>query len=270
MAVWVNGLGGAREGEPPGKVVWPPACLLASTLWDQVDLRLNRGPVSAVRWSPLLGFGRMGWAAGLWDEGRSRKGRDPAWPHPVLWGPEPSWEPEGRGLPSPAAWPCSGAGGPGRHGDRPSFPRSSFLYAFLNLLVSAFVVFLVFIASTIVSVGFTMWCDTITEKGTVPHRCALGPLDSPPTSSCTDPPVPPLVPPWPAHTWLAPPLVRAPFPVQGACSSFTPELVPQGPWGWVGVGVEVPEVRGSSFPIIASTWLDDGTPRGGFQVLGGR
>ncbi|XP_015314869.1 transmembrane protein 179 isoform X2 [Bos taurus] len=47
----------------------------------------------------------------------------------------------------------------------------SFLYAFLNLLVSAFVVFLVFIASTIVSVGFTMWCDTITEKGTVPHSC---------------------------------------------------------------------------------------------------
>uniref|UniRef100_A0A8B9WQ34 Transmembrane protein 179 n=1 Tax=Bos mutus grunniens TaxID=30521 RepID=A0A8B9WQ34_BOSMU len=34
--------------------------------------------------------------------------------------------------------------------------EGSFLYAFLNLLVSAFVVFLVFIASTIVSVGFTM------------------------------------------------------------------------------------------------------------------
>ncbi|KAF6352599.1 transmembrane protein 179 [Rhinolophus ferrumequinum] len=48
---------------------------------------------------------------------------------------------------------------------------SSFLYAFLNLLVSAFVVFLVFIASTIVSVGFTMWCDAVTEKGTVPHSC---------------------------------------------------------------------------------------------------
>ncbi|XP_033622747.1 transmembrane protein 179 isoform X3 [Fukomys damarensis] len=48
---------------------------------------------------------------------------------------------------------------------------SSFFYAFLNLLVSAFVVFLVFIASTIVSVGFTMWCDAITEKGTVPHSC---------------------------------------------------------------------------------------------------
>uniref|UniRef100_A0A2K5YMW4 Transmembrane protein 179 n=2 Tax=Mandrillus leucophaeus TaxID=9568 RepID=A0A2K5YMW4_MANLE len=51
------------------------------------------------------------------------------------------------------AWPCS------------------FFSAFLNLLVSAFVVFLVFIASTIVSVGFTMWCDTITEKGTVAHSC---------------------------------------------------------------------------------------------------
>ncbi|XP_010605629.1 transmembrane protein 179 isoform X1 [Fukomys damarensis] len=49
--------------------------------------------------------------------------------------------------------------------------EGSFFYAFLNLLVSAFVVFLVFIASTIVSVGFTMWCDAITEKGTVPHSC---------------------------------------------------------------------------------------------------
>ncbi|KAI2573007.1 transmembrane protein 179, partial [Homo sapiens] len=49
--------------------------------------------------------------------------------------------------------------------------EGSFFSAFLNLLVSAFVVFLVFIASTIVSVGFTMWCDTITEKGTVPHSC---------------------------------------------------------------------------------------------------
>ncbi|KAI5767826.1 TMEM179-like protein [Gulo gulo luscus] len=49
--------------------------------------------------------------------------------------------------------------------------EGSFLYAFLNLLVSASVVFLVFIASTIVSVGFTMWCDAITEKGTVPHSC---------------------------------------------------------------------------------------------------
>ncbi|XP_042527554.1 transmembrane protein 179 [Dipodomys spectabilis] len=49
--------------------------------------------------------------------------------------------------------------------------RGSFFYAFLSLLVSALVVVLVFIASTIVSVGFTMWCDTITEKGTVPHSC---------------------------------------------------------------------------------------------------
>ncbi|XP_046935938.1 transmembrane protein 179 isoform X1 [Lynx rufus] len=53
--------------------------------------------------------------------------------------------------------------------------EGSFLYAFLNLLVSASVVFLVFIASTIVSVGFTMWCDAITEKGTVSHRCAWAP-----------------------------------------------------------------------------------------------
>uniref|UniRef100_A0A286XUH6 Transmembrane protein 179 n=1 Tax=Cavia porcellus TaxID=10141 RepID=A0A286XUH6_CAVPO len=59
-----------------------------------------------------------------------------------------------------------------RTGDSSGLLRSvSFFYAFLNLLVSAFVVFLVFIASTIVSVGFTMWCDAITEKGTVPHSC---------------------------------------------------------------------------------------------------
>lgn len=50
------------------------------------------------------------------------------------------------------------------------FYCSSFFYAFLNLLISAFVVFITFIASTIVSVGFNMWCDAITEKGTMPNR----------------------------------------------------------------------------------------------------
>uniref|UniRef100_A0A8C6ID22 Transmembrane protein 179 n=1 Tax=Mus spicilegus TaxID=10103 RepID=A0A8C6ID22_MUSSI len=59
--------------------------------------------------------------------------------------------------------------------------EGSFFYAFLNLLVSAFVVFLVFIASTIVSVGFTMWCDTITEKGSTTHRYASPLLHQPPT-----------------------------------------------------------------------------------------
>ncbi|KFQ37226.1 Transmembrane protein 179, partial [Mesitornis unicolor] len=47
----------------------------------------------------------------------------------------------------------------------------SFFYAFLNLLISAFVVFITFIASTIVSVGFNMWCDAITEKGSMPNSC---------------------------------------------------------------------------------------------------
>ena len=80
----------------------------------------------------------------------------------------------GAGLPLPT-------GPQGRCGGRAgavtsSHPRrSSFLHAFLSLLVSAFVLFLVFIASTIVSVGFTMWCDAITEKGTVPHRWAPPP-----------------------------------------------------------------------------------------------
>ncbi|KFQ25951.1 Transmembrane protein 179 [Merops nubicus] len=49
--------------------------------------------------------------------------------------------------------------------------EDSFFYAFLNLLISAFVVFITFIASTIVSVGFNMWCDAITEKGTMPNSC---------------------------------------------------------------------------------------------------
>ncbi|XP_053135213.1 transmembrane protein 179 [Hemicordylus capensis] len=49
--------------------------------------------------------------------------------------------------------------------------EDSFFYAFLNLLVSAFVVFVIFIASTIVSVGFNMWCDAITEKGSMPNSC---------------------------------------------------------------------------------------------------
>nr|XP_056708035.1 transmembrane protein 179 [Euleptes europaea] len=47
----------------------------------------------------------------------------------------------------------------------------SFFYAFLNLLISAFVVFIIFIASTIVTVGFKMWCDTITDKGSMPYSC---------------------------------------------------------------------------------------------------
>ncbi|KAL2304008.1 hypothetical protein Nmel_009297 [Mimus melanotis] len=47
--------------------------------------------------------------------------------------------------------------------------EDSFFYAFLNLLISAFVVFITFIASTIVSVGFNMWCDAITEKGSMPN-----------------------------------------------------------------------------------------------------
>jgi len=34
-------------------------------------------------------------------------------------------------------------------------------------------VFITFIASTIVSVGFNMWCDAITEKGSMPNRSVL-------------------------------------------------------------------------------------------------
>lgn len=45
------------------------------------------------------------------------------------------------------------------------------LGALVDLLVSSLVVFVVFIASTIVSVGFTMWCDALTDKGTAPRSC---------------------------------------------------------------------------------------------------
>ncbi|XP_072345954.1 transmembrane protein 179 isoform X2 [Scyliorhinus torazame] len=47
----------------------------------------------------------------------------------------------------------------------------TFFATFLNLLVSTFVVFLIFIASTLVTVGFNMWCDAITEDGRMPNSC---------------------------------------------------------------------------------------------------
>ncbi|XP_015977000.2 transmembrane protein 179 isoform X1 [Rousettus aegyptiacus] len=53
----------------------------------------------------------------------------------------------------------------------PDPQESSLLCALLHLLAGSFAVLLVFIASTVVSVGFAMWCDAVTEKGTVPHSC---------------------------------------------------------------------------------------------------
>uniref|UniRef100_A0A671QUA8 Transmembrane protein 179 n=1 Tax=Sinocyclocheilus anshuiensis TaxID=1608454 RepID=A0A671QUA8_9TELE len=47
----------------------------------------------------------------------------------------------------------------------------SIFNAFLNLLISTFVVFAVFLSSTIVSVGFNLWCDAITEGGSMPSSC---------------------------------------------------------------------------------------------------
>ncbi|TNN84153.1 Transmembrane protein 179 [Liparis tanakae] len=52
------------------------------------------------------------------------------------------------------------------------FTRGISLFnAFLNLLISSVVVFTVFLSSTIVSVGFNMWCDSVTEGGTMPSSC---------------------------------------------------------------------------------------------------
>ncbi|XP_076834589.1 transmembrane protein 179-like [Brachyhypopomus gauderio] len=42
---------------------------------------------------------------------------------------------------------------------------------FLNLLFSLLMVFAVFLSSTIVSVGFSLWCDAITEGGSMPSSC---------------------------------------------------------------------------------------------------
>lgn len=47
---------------------------------------------------------------------------------------------------------------------------SSLFNAFLNLLISSLVVFTVFLSSTIISVGFNLWCEAITEGGTMPRR----------------------------------------------------------------------------------------------------
>ncbi|XP_023658170.1 transmembrane protein 179 [Paramormyrops kingsleyae] len=47
----------------------------------------------------------------------------------------------------------------------------SIFNAFLNLLVSSLVVFVVFVACTIISVGFNLWCDAITESGSMISSC---------------------------------------------------------------------------------------------------
>ncbi|XP_054894330.1 transmembrane protein 179 isoform X1 [Poeciliopsis prolifica] len=48
---------------------------------------------------------------------------------------------------------------------------SSFFNAFLNLMISSLVMFTIFLSSTIVSVGFNLWCDAVTESGTMPNSC---------------------------------------------------------------------------------------------------
>ncbi|KAJ8409059.1 hypothetical protein AAFF_G00240800 [Aldrovandia affinis] len=47
----------------------------------------------------------------------------------------------------------------------------SFFNAFINLLASSFLLFVVFVASTITSVGFNLWCDAVTVGGTMPSSC---------------------------------------------------------------------------------------------------
>lgn len=83
----------------------------------------------------------------------------------------------------------------------PVLGRRSFLYASLSLLVGALAVFLIFIAGTVVSVGFTMWCDAVTEKGAVPHRCVRA-LPAPRCSQTPPAHVHPILHPQ-QHTWPA-------------------------------------------------------------------
>ncbi|XP_078262603.1 transmembrane protein 179-like isoform X1 [Rhinoraja longicauda] len=47
----------------------------------------------------------------------------------------------------------------------------TFFATVLNLLVNIFVVFLIFVASTLVTVGFNLWCEAITENGRMPNSC---------------------------------------------------------------------------------------------------
>ncbi|XP_028845108.1 transmembrane protein 179 [Denticeps clupeoides] len=47
----------------------------------------------------------------------------------------------------------------------------SIFNSFLNLLISSFAVFVVFLSSTIISVGFNLWCDALTESGTLASSC---------------------------------------------------------------------------------------------------
>uniref|UniRef100_A0A673K3Z6 Transmembrane protein 179 n=1 Tax=Sinocyclocheilus rhinocerous TaxID=307959 RepID=A0A673K3Z6_9TELE len=47
----------------------------------------------------------------------------------------------------------------------------SLFHAFLNLLLCLLVVFVVFVAGTISSVGFSAWCDSVTENGVMPSSC---------------------------------------------------------------------------------------------------
>ncbi|KAL0963173.1 hypothetical protein UPYG_G00350680 [Umbra pygmaea] len=47
----------------------------------------------------------------------------------------------------------------------------SYFHAFLNLLLSLLVVFVVFVASTITTVGLKSWCSALTEEGALPSSC---------------------------------------------------------------------------------------------------
>ncbi|XP_042201209.1 transmembrane protein 179-like [Callorhinchus milii] len=45
------------------------------------------------------------------------------------------------------------------------------LSAFLNLVLSCSVLFLTIVASVMVSVGFSLWCDEVTDHGRMPNSC---------------------------------------------------------------------------------------------------
>ncbi|XP_078062600.1 transmembrane protein 179-like isoform X1 [Mustelus asterias] len=47
----------------------------------------------------------------------------------------------------------------------------TFFSAFLNLLLSCSVLFLTIVASVMISVGFNIWCDVVTDHGNMPLSC---------------------------------------------------------------------------------------------------
>lgn len=264
LTVWVSGLGRRPHGRAALTGCLPSQHVAASDARVQI---LGLPPLKAVPTvvPDLAGVGSLGQHVGPAVRGSRREDapRGPARP------PRPLPAQTLAGNLRAAAHLLGALWGPWvatlPHCAFPVLGCRSFLYAFLNLLVSALVVFLVFIASTIVSVGFTMWCDAVTEKGTVPHRCVQAL------------PTPPMLPDaiCPRASRSAPPAAHLASFLPWAClldvliqGATAPRRVgPLGPGCGSRVEAEA-QVRDPSCPRTAGTgWMT--APQGGLHVLEG-